>query len=432
MRKAARLQAAIEVLKDIETHHRPASQALADWGRSHRFAGSGDRAVIGNLVYDALRRRVSLAWRMNTETPRALVLGVAVFLWGETPDSLAKKFTDDEHAPEPLNEAEIQRLTQSSYENAPGWVLADIPEWLEPAFEENFGEDFIKEGQALSERPPTDLRVNTLKSEREKIMKALKRFHPKPTPLSPYGMRLLPTKAEGRSPNVLPEAGYQKGWFEVQDEGSQVTASLVFAQAGEQILDYCAGSGGKTLALAAEMNNKGQLFAYDADRTRLAPIYDRLKRAGTRNVQVISPNDGRLEDLKARMDRVVVDAPCTGSGVWRRRPDAKWRLSDKALQERMVEQRQVLQEASAFVRPGGYLCYITCSVLAEENERQIYTFLERNPEFELLSTGEVWEDLFAASHLKPWSSDECTVTLTPASTGTDGFFFAVLERSCCV
>lgn len=428
MKPAGRLQAAIEILSESVERHRPASQALADWGKAHRFAGSGDRAAIGNLVYDALRHRSSIAWRMGGDSPRNLALGVAVFVWGETAQGLAQSFAGDRHAPDALSDAEIAWLEKGNLTDAPAWVQAEIPEWLEEAMRENFDEDFVTEGQALAQRPPVDFRVNTLKSNRDKAIKALKRFNPEPTPLSANGLRLAPSEGSARVPNLQPEAAYQKGWIEVQDEGSQVCSALVFARPGEQVLDYCAGAGGKTLALAAAMENKGQIFAYDSDRGRLAPIYDRLKKAGTRNVQVRAPNDS-LDDLEQKMDRVVVDAPCSGSGVWRRRPDAKWRLTPEALETRLAEQRQVLEESSRYVRPGGYLCYITCSVLAQENEAQVYAFVEESDGFELLSAGEVWEDLFSHSDLKPWSSDDCTVTLTPASTGTDGFFFAVLERT---
>ncbi|MHA1165295.1 MAG: RsmB/NOP family class I SAM-dependent RNA methyltransferase [Alphaproteobacteria bacterium] len=427
MKPAGRLQAAIEILSDIEQRHRPASLALADWGRGHRFAGSGDRAAIGNIVYDALRHRASIAWLMGSERPRSLALGVMVFHWGETHETLSEMFSGDVHAPEPLNEAEIKALTKSNLDEAPGWVQADIPEWLEEAFEDNFSEDYIAEGQALALRPPADFRINTLKSTREKVMKALKRFNLEPTELSPIGLRIAPSQGPARTANLQPEAAYQKGWVEVQDQGSQVCSLLVYARPGEQVLDYCAGAGGKTLAMAAAMENKGQIFAYDADRNRLKPIYERLKRAGTRNVQVRAPDES-LEDLVGKMDRVVVDAPCTGSGVWRRRPDAKWRLTPDALEKRLAEQTQVLGEASRYVRLGGYLCYITCSVLGLENEGQVSGFLEAHEDFELLSAGEVWEDLFPGTDLKPWSSDDCTITLTPASTGTDGFFFAVMGR----
>lgn len=430
MRPGGRLSAAIEILEEICARHRPAGEALADWGRAHRFAGSGDRAAIGNLVYDGLRHRASLGWRMGSDDPRSLALGVAVIHWGETEMSLAALLADDPHAPGPLTATEVKALFTAPDSECPGWALADIPEWLEASFEDNFAEDYIAEGQALAARPPVDLRVNTLKRERQKVLKDLARFDPSPAPLSPLGIRVAASEGSGRTPNLTAEAGYQKGWFEIQDEGSQIAGLLVFAHPGEQILDYCAGGGGKTLVMAVATENKGQIFAYDAHRMRLAPIHDRLKRAGTRNVQVrAAGSPDALKDLEARMDRVVIDVPCTGSGVWRRRPDAKWRLTPEAMERRLDEQRRILADACPYVKPGGYLCYITCSVLAEENEHQIYAFLEDNKSFELLSAGEVWEDLFAHSDLKPLSSDGCTVTLTPATTGTDGFFFAVMGRS---
>lgn len=434
MKVGARYSAAIEILEDIDRRHRPVSQALADWGYAHRFAGSGDRSVIGNLVYDVLRKRASLGWLMDNDSPRSLVLGLSVFDWSGSVESLSSNFVDDRHAPSQLSEAEIGMLARSEKERgvllrqAPNWVRGNIPDWLDEHFEANFGEAAVEEAAALSVRPPTDLRVNSLKSDRNRVLKALNRFKPVETLLSPVGIRLKATTGPERSANVKSEAGYQKGWFEIQDEGSQVTSQLVYAQKGEQVMDYCAGGGGKSLALSAEMDNKGQIYAYDHDQNRLAPIYERIKRAGVRNVQVCDPHSKNLEDLTVRMKRVVVDAPCSGSGTWRRRPDTKWRLTQDALEKRLTEQRQALMEASVYVCPGGFLCYITCSVLTVENEAQIYAFCEDNPAFELVSAGEVWEELYGSDAPGPWSSDGCSVTLTPASTGTDGFFFAVMER----
>ena len=397
-------------------------------GRAHRFAGSGDRSAIGNLVYDALRQRASIGWIMDGDTPRALALGAARFGWGEELDALASWFVDDKFAPEPLTENELKSLTDREMAAAPDWVQADVPEWLFPAFEDNFDDFAVAEGQGLAQRPPIDLRVNGLKSTRDKVLKSLRRFNPQASALAHKGIRINPTSGGGRSPNVQIEAGFQRGHFEVQDEGSQIVAALVNAKPGEQILDYCAGAGGKTLALADAMGNKGQIYAYDSDQNRLAPIYERLKRAGARNIQVRAPADAKLDDLKGQMDRVVIDAPCTGSGVWRRRPDAKWRLTEAALMARVQEQANILAVAQDYVKPGGYLCYITCSVLPMENESQIADFLDEAGDFSLISVGEVWEELFGSGDLKPWSADGCSVTLTPASTGTDGFFFAVVER----
>ncbi len=429
MTPGGRIAAAIEVLTEMDSHHRPATEALRDWGRTHRFAGSGDRAAIGNLVFDALRHKSSAQWILDNDTPRAAVLGTLAVHWRSSINELNGWFEGDKHAPPPLTPDEISNLDTRRLKDAPVWVQADVPEWTFPLLETNFDEEAIAEGQALAQRPPVGLRVNTLKANRGKVKKALSRFHPNETALAPGGLTIAPPSGFGRSANVQADGAYQKGWVEIQDEGSQVVSHLVFAQPGEQILDYCAGAGGKSLALAACMENKGQVFAYDADRNRLSGIYERIKRAGLRNVQVREPGQGGLNDLTDRMDRVVVDAPCSGSGVWRRRPDAKWRLTPEALEKRLEEQRAVLQEAAAFVKPGGYLCYITCSIFPSENEGQVYQFLEDAEEqFELLSAGEVWQDLFGFDAPQPWSSDDCSVTLTPATTQTDGFYFAVLGR----
>src|SRR5690606_9828534 len=204
-------------------------------------------------------------------------------------------------------------------------------------------------------------------------------------------------------------------------------AALVGALPGEQVLDLCAGAGGKTLAMAAAMQNKGQIFAYDSDRQRLAPIYDRLKRAGARNVQVRPPTDGALDDLVGRMDRVVVDAPCTGSGTWRRRPDAKWKLTPEQVEVRAGEQRDILTDAQRYVKPGGLLVYVTCSVLPQENGRQIEAFLAAHPEFEVVPGAGLWHSRFGGAG-RALFMPEGGLQLTPRTTGTDGFYIAVLRR----
>ncbi len=427
MKLGGRVQAAIEVLADMAKRKRPVADTLRDWGNSHRFAGSGDRAAIGNIVYDALRNRASTCYMMDSDKPRMLVLGTLMRHWDHTPASLAEAFEGDKFAPDGLTETETTTLENRNLADAPLHIQGDIPEWCETSFEANFDDEWLAEARAMTRRPPVDLRVNTLKANRDKVARTLAKTGTGLTTIAHNGLRIEAGGGFYRQPNVQAEAGFQKGWFEVQDEGSQVVSELVLARPGEQVLDYCAGAGGKTLALAATMENQGQLHAYDADKHRLKPIYERIKRAGTRNVQVHAPDDD-LEALLGRMDRVVIDAPCTGSGTWRRRPDAKWRLSTENLETRLREQEEVLSQASPFVRPGGYLVYITCSVFPEENENQVYSFCDDNPGFELISAGEAWQELYGFDNRQPWSSDMKCITLTPASTDTDGFFFAVLER----
>lgn len=427
MRLGGRMAAAIEVLDAIERHKRPVSEALKDWGMSHRFAGSGDRGVIGNIVYDALRMKLSHAYLMDNDGSAALVHAVILRQWDLPAQRLKAQLDGDRFAPAPLPEACYTALANRRLSDAPAYVQADIPEWIEFAFEENFGDDWMVEAAALNERPPLDMRVNTLKADRTKALAALDRSGAKPTAVAMNGLRVTAGPGPARLPNVTAEPAFAKGWFEIQDEGSQVASELVFARAGEQILDYCAGAGGKTLALSAAMDNAGQIHAYDIDRRRLSPIFERLKRAGTRNVQV-HDGEGGLEDLVGRMDRVLVDAPCTGTGTWRRRPDTKWKLTSGQLEERLTQQQEALASAAAYVRPGGFLIYITCTVLPQENEAQVYGFLEDDGDFELVSAGEVWQDLYGENKPQPWSADMKTITLTPASTGTDGFFFAVMQR----
>lgn len=428
MRLSGRISAAVDVLTDVEARHRPVSEALRDWGVSHRFAGSGDRSAIGNLVYDALRRRSSIAWRMGGDTPWHLAVGAAIFEWGANPRQLNDSFAADHHAPSPLPDDLIAGIEAADLARAPDHVRADLPEWITPHFEAAFGPEWVLEGEALACRPPLDLRVNTLKAERDKIAGQLARLGATPTRLSPVGLRVPPIEGPRRHPNVQAEEAFQRGRIEVQDEGSQLCALVVGARPGEQILDFCAGAGGKTLALAARTENRGQVFAYDADRNRLAPIYERLKRAGARNIQVRPPQAGSLDGLAGRMDRVLVDAPCTGTGVWRRRPDAKWRVTPKALEKRTAEQDRVLDEAAAYVRPGGILAYATCSLLPPENGERIAAFRAGHPDFRPVRMSDAWRDVVPAGE-PPYAADgDDALLLSPHSTATDGFFVALLRR----
>lgn len=427
MRLGGRLQGAIEVLADIETRKRPVADALKDWGLAHRFAGSGDRAAIGNIVYDALRMRLSHAWLMGDDTPSALAHAVLFRQWGLTPEALAAELDGDKFAPEAPSAEALAAFTARKLEDAPRHIQGDIPEWVEPSFEHAFGEDWLSEAHALSERPTLDLRANALKADRAKVVKALDRAGAQASKVARFGIRIPAGEGASRLPNVTAELSFQKGWFEVQDEGSQIVADLVLPEEGDQVLDYCAGGGGKTLAMSAAMHNKGQVHAYDSDRRRLAPIIERLKRAGTRNVQVHDERNGLLP-LRGKFDKVLVDAPCTGTGTWRRRPDTKWRLTQKNLDERTSQQQEALAQAGEFVRPGGSLFYVTCSVLPEENEAQVNRFASQNPDFDVVEALSSWEKLFGKDTPRPRSSDGKTITLTPASTDTDGFFFCRLQR----
>lgn len=430
MTPSARLSAAIEVLAELEARSRPAADALKQWGLAHRFAGSGDRAAIGGIVFDTLRRKSSSAFIMGSEEPRALLLGMLKLARNLDLQGIEKLFDGSQHGPAPLSDAERKQIEVADLSSAPPHVRGDYPEWLDAQFAETFGDARAEEGAALANRAPLDLRVNSLKSNREKILKELSHLNPVETRWSPFGIRIA-LSAEGRQPPVTSEGSFMKGYFEVQDEGSQLAALLSGAAPGMQVLDLCAGSGGKTLALAGMMDRRGQIWAYDSDLRRLAPIHDRLKRAGAHNVQVRAPKGKQdvLSNLKGKIDLVLVDAPCTGTGVWRRHPDAKWRMRPGALEQRVKEQAALLDQAAAFVKPGGRIAYVTCSVLQAENNMQIREFIKRvsgwkiiSPNEAALALGERGTVLKAAALV----SDE-GILLTPRRTETDGFFVSLLR-----
>jgi 16S rRNA (cytosine967-C5)-methyltransferase len=431
MTPAARIAAAIEVLADIETRRRPAADALKDWGLSHRFAGSGDRAAIAGLVYDTLRRKASAAFVMGTATPRAEVLGMLRLERALDAGTIARLADGSRFAPPPITDEERARLESADLDQAPPWVAGDYPEWLDPHLARAFGDERAAEGAALAARAPLDLRVNTLKATREEAAGALAELAPAPTRWSPVGLRIA-LQADARSPAVHAEPAFIKGLVEIQDEGSQLAALLAGARPGEQVVDLCAGAGGKTLTLAATMENRGQIYATDNDKRRLAPIHARLERSGARNVQVRTPKarGDVLADLAGGADLVLIDAPCTGTGSWRRNPDAKWRARPGALEIRRKEQSATLDRAAALVKPGGRIAYVTCSVLTEENGDQVRSALARYPEFVAVPPAEVASALGERAFLfrRAVLMAEEGLTLTPRRTDTDGFYVAVLRR----
>ena len=337
MTPGARVSAAIEVLAAIEARKRPAAEALKDWGLAHRFAGSGDRAAIGNLVFDALRTRASCAYAMGDDGPRALVLRTLVTGWHQTPDQVAALADGSRHAPEPLSDAELAGLRREVPPDAPPHIRGDYPEWLGPYFERAFGAGAGEEGAALAERAPVDLRVNTLKATREKVLKALRRFEPAPTPHSPLGVRILQAPGPGRSPHVEAEPGHGKGWYEVQDEGSQLATLLTGAKPKAQIIDLCAGAGGKTLALAALMQNTGQLYAYDSDRMRLAADL-RAPEAGRGAQRPGAACRGRRGARRANRQDGPCRHRCALHGFWRMAAPPRRQMAARAADARGAAQ----------------------------------------------------------------------------------------------
>src|SRR6516164_11648591 len=431
MTPAARLSAAIELIETIDAERIPAAKALKEWGTAHRYAGSGDRAAISGLIWDVLRRRSSSAWIMDDDTPRARVLGMLKLERGLGTDAIAQLCDGSRFAPSPLTDGERAALTSRSLQSAPAPVAGDYPEWLDGHLAKVFGEDRVAEAVAMASRAPLDLRVNTLKAKREKVLASTAHLSTMPTPWSPLGLR-IDLGADARNPGIHSEEDFIKGLVEVQDEGSQLAALLSAARPGEQVIDLCAGAGGKTLALAAMMQGKGRLIATDDDKRQLAPIHERLSRAGVHNAEVRTPKGEAdpLADIRASADLVVIDAPCTGTGTWRRNPDAKWRMRPGALEVRLKDQAEVLDRAASMVKPGGRIAYITCSVLVPENGEQVRAFVERHGEFSVRPRAESVAVLgdkaeqFAHAALQTpegW-------LMTSRRTGTDGFFVSIMVR----
>jgi 16S rRNA (cytosine967-C5)-methyltransferase len=429
---AARLSAAIEVFADIEARRRPAAEALKDWGLAHRFAGSGDRAAIAGLVYDALRRKTSSASLMGEATPRAVLIGMLHRERGLDVAAIEALCSGARYAPAPLTEAERAALVGATLGDAPAHIEGDYPEWLDPYLARVFGDERAAEGVALASRAPLDLRVNTLAGTREDALPELAHLGAEPARWSPVGLRIR-LAADAKSPAIHAEPLFLKGRIEIQDEGSQLAALLAGAKPGEQVVDLCAGAGGKTLALAAAMENRGQIYATDTDKRRLVAIHDRLARAGARNVQVRTPKSvgNELADLAGRADLVLIDAPCTGIGTWRRNPDAKWRIRPGALAERIKQQDAVLESAVALLKPGGRIAYITCSVLAEENGDRVRAFIGRHGDFSVEKPGNVINSLGDRAYLfaRAVLISEEGLLMTPRRTDTDGFFVSMLRHS---
>ncbi|MBX3491016.1 RsmB/NOP family class I SAM-dependent RNA methyltransferase [Parvibaculum sp.] len=430
MTPGARLQSAIGILTGIFETRQPADRAFDAWARSSRFAGSKDRAAVSEIVFSVLRHRAQLAAATGSDAPQLLAFAAIALLQGEGADAAAARADGTPHAPSPLTDDETAALRAAALPgpDAPPWVRLNYPEWLHPEFEAALGNSLEAEMAALMERAPTDLRVNALKATRDRAMALLadENVETEPTPLSPWGLRLT-----GRA-NILGLASFRDGVIELQDEGSQLACLATGVTPGEQVVDLCAGGGGKSLALAAMMRNRGQVHACDTDARRLGKLMPRAQRAGIRNIQTrtlgrFAPGaaDADLADLEARMDCVLVDAPCSGTGAWRRNPDARWRIDPETLAGYRAAQSEVLARAARLLRPGGRLVYVTCSMLPSENEKQVEAFQAAHTDFAAMPWRSLWPADIAPP---PHANDGAYLRLTPGSAGTDGFFIAILRR----
>ncbi len=429
MTPGARLAAAIELLTEVEERiRRPADAVANDFFRARRFIGSGDRRAVSDRAWAVLRARRRLGWWVErggtAPTPRMLI-AASLLMEGWSASGVAQSFSGGQYAPATLILPEREALLAIeshtlAHPEMPDAVRLEVPDWILPRLVARFGESLESELSALSEPAPLDLRVNLLRGTLEQGRAALERegIVATATPLSPWGLRVPGRRA------VTSGAAFQTGLVEIQDEGSQLVALMVGAAPDMRVADWCAGAGGKTLAIAASMGNRGHVVACDVSRPRLDGATRRLRRAGAHNVErhLIEPGDKWVKRRGGSFDRVLVDAPCTGTGTWRRNPDARYRLRELDLDELLPKQARILDDAARLVRPGGRLVYATCSLLPDENEAQVEAFLLRHPEFSAVPLAESWTLDAEVPGPGPFLS------LTPRRHGTDGFFAAVLQR----
>lgn len=451
MTPAARLAAAASVLDSIAHSRQPAEVVLKAWGVANRYAGSKDRRAIADRVYKVIRARGRLVWAMGgREDGRALVIGSLALIDGLPLEEIEALHSGEGYGPRPLSKQERSRITAPPGE-LPGWVAAGLPEFVVEDFKAAFGDRWVEEAHALmAPRAPIDLRVNVARTTVEAVEAELVEagLAPERTPMSAWGLRLTAEPP----PNVQALDAFKQGHIEIQDEGSQVACWLTGVQPGMTVVDYCAGGGGKTLGLAMlgqpvvgegasafasdeamEACDGVRLFAYDVVQKRLDNIRPRLARAGvTAELRLLGQNGGGVEDLVSRADVVLVDAPCSGSGTWRRRPEDAWRLKPEEVARLHALQVDILHRAAALVRPGGRLVYVTCSMLRAENEASVDAFEATHPQFRPAPMAQALEVAAFTETGRERLAERAVggrLRLSPAATGTDGFFVSIYERS---
>ncbi len=431
MRDGARIQSSIEILERMQNSKIPMDNNIRDYLHHKRYIGSKDRKVIVELPYNVVRAHARLGWWLDKvgleDSPRSRVIAY-LMLDGLSCHDLKIRFVDEKYCPGELSEAElkaIQKLENQTltHDDMQASVKCECPDWARERLETLYGDEFEAQLKAMLDPAPLDLRVNTIKIDVEQTQNSLKKDDVETvrTTYSPYGLRTL------GKPYMSATKAFHKGFVEIQDEGSQLIAYICDVKPGMRVLDYCAGGGGKTLGLAAQMGGKGIIFATDNDSRRLEKGRRRYKKADVHNIEVRSLEDEKnrkwLRRQKDAMDVVLVDAPCSSSGTWRRNPDLRWNQYGPSLDEIKLSQAEILERVADKVKVGGRLVYATCSLFVEENEGQIEAFLANHPEYQLLPIPEIW----------PQKATPCPVQgsylrLTPKDHQTDGFFTAVLQR----
>ncbi|NRA86459.1 MAG: RsmB/NOP family class I SAM-dependent RNA methyltransferase [Rhizobiales bacterium] len=428
MRAEAHLAAAIEILTTLFETKQPTDKYLDGYFKSNRYAGSKDKRAIRGIVYDIYRNLRQYEFVISSTEPRQLV---AAYLLGQGDDiaQITDKFNGEKYGPANLSDDEIIAIENAkSLDNASKAILLNVADWQFDNFNNVFGDQTESELEALNKTATLDIRVNVAKTTIADAKKALAKqgLESENMQLSSVGLRLEPTTQLSQSPS------YRYGAVEIQDEAAQVAGLLAGTKPKMAVVDYCAGGGGKTLAMAAMMDNKGQVYALDIDQNRLKAIKPRLIRASYHNVQMHKLGNEKtnqlMYELKENIDVTFVDAPCTGTGTWRRAPDARFNLTEDMLNQLVSRQAQILESASKLVKKGGRLIYATCSLFKQENEQQVEKFLNNNSEFTLLDYATEWETLVKTDVPKSASSLDGTLLLTPHQHATDGFFVAIMQR----
>ena len=417
MHPKALLEACAELVGLVLKLDHPADAVVSRYFRDHRQLGPRERATLAETVYAVLRRKLQYDhFAPSGSGPRERRMAILGFAGPR--DFLKSALTDTEKtwldACDAVSEADLLERHRHN-----------LPEWLVQPLKDQVGPDFWPLAESLLRPAPLDLRVNALADKREDVRKELARagIQAQPTPYSPWGLRLADKPALTRL------EVFTRGAIEVQDEGSQLLAALLDAHRGEMVVDFCAGAGGKTLAIGACMRSTGRLYAFDTSAHRLDALKPRLARSGLSNVHpaaIAHERDDRIKRLAGKIDRVLVDAPCSGLGTVRRNPDLKWRQSPEAVQEMAAKQLAILRSAARLLKPGGRLVYATCSLLREENEAVAQAFGEQESGFEVLPAAQALAPLKLADPGALCSGD--FLRLWPHRHATDGFFAAVWAR----